>query len=149
MGDTIDEYISEFLKDIQEKLEKIRKAIQETTREASEKISYGMPTFYLNSNLVHFAAFKKHIGFYPVPSGIGNFKDELSEYKTFKGTIQFPFDEKIPYNLIKEIVKFRVMKMKIRKKLKNSLYKKYIMKNTKTKRNNNYLNKLFISSKDK
>lgn len=108
MVETINEYISEFPKDIQEKLENIRKTIQEAAPEATEKISYGMPTFYLNSNLVHFAAFKKHIGFYPTPNGIENFKDELSKYKTSKGAIQFPLDKKIPYELIKEIVRFRV-----------------------------------------
>lgn len=107
MVDTIDEYISQFPKNIQKNLEKIRTTIQEAAPEASEKISYGMPTFYLNGNLVHFAAFKKHIGFYPAPSGIENFKDKLEEYKTSKGTIQFPFDKKIPYELISEIVKFR------------------------------------------
>jgi len=107
MVETIDEYISEFPKDIQEKLENIRKTIQEAAPEATEKISYGMPTFYLNGNLVHFAAFKKHIGFYPTPCGIENFKDELLKYKTSKGAIQFPLDKKIPYELIKEIVRFR------------------------------------------
>lgn len=89
-------------------MESIRKTIHETAPEATEKISYGMPTFYLNGNLVHFAAFKKHIGFYPAPSGIENFKDKLEEYKTSKGTIQFPFDKEIPYELVSEIVKFRV-----------------------------------------
>ena len=118
MVETIDEYISEFPKDIQEKLEKIRKTIQETTPEATEKISYGIPTFYLNGNLVHFAAYEKHIGFYPAPSGIENFKDELSEYKTSKGTIQFPLDKEIPYDLIKEIVKFRVNENENKKKAK-------------------------------
>lgn len=118
MVETIDEYISEFPKDIQEKLEKIRKTIQETTPEATEKISYGIPTFYLNGNLVHFAAYEKHIGFYPAPSGIENFKDELSEYKTSKGTIQFPLDKEIPYDLIKEIVKFRVNENENNKKAK-------------------------------
>ncbi|MBZ9571128.1 DUF1801 domain-containing protein [Methanobrevibacter sp. TMH8] len=118
MVETIDEYISEFPKDIQEKLEKIRKTIQETTPEATEKISYGIPTFYLNGNLVHFAAYEKHIGFYPAPSGIENFKDELSEYKTSKGTIQFPLDKEIPYDLIKEIVKFRVNENENKKKTK-------------------------------
>ncbi|MDR2966438.1 MAG: DUF1801 domain-containing protein [Methanobacteriaceae archaeon] len=113
MVETIEEYISEFPKDIQEKLRNIRKTIQELAPEASEKISYGIPTFYLNGNLVHFAAFKNHIGFYPTSSGIKNFKDELLEYKTSKGTIQFPFDKKMPYALIKEIVKFRVNENKI------------------------------------
>lgn len=101
MVETIDKYISEFPKDIQEKLENIRKTIQEAAPEASEKISYAMPTFYLNGNLVHFAAFKKHIGFYPAPSGIKNFKDKLLEYKTSKGAIQFPFDKKNPIGTYK------------------------------------------------
>ncbi len=108
MVETIDEYISQFPEDIQITLEKIRKNIHEAVPEASEKISYGMPTFYLNGNLVHFAAFKKHIGFYPTASGIEKFKDKLKDYKTSKGTVQFPFNTEIPYDLIKEIVDFRV-----------------------------------------
>ncbi len=105
---SIDEYISGFPKETQLILEKIRKAIREEAPSATEKISYGMPTFYLNGNLVHFAAFKNHIGFFPAPSGIDKFEKELSRYKTGKGTLQFKYDKEIPFDLIGKIVKFRV-----------------------------------------
>ena len=113
--DTIDEYISIYPGNIQKILEKIRKTIKEVAPEATEKISWGIPIFYLNKNLVHFAAYKKHIGFYPNPSGIENFKDDLSKYKTSKGTVQFQYDEPIPYNLIRKIVEFRVQENKQKK----------------------------------
>lgn len=105
---SIDEYILEFPIEIQEILKKLRKVIKESAPDAEEKISYQMPTFVLHGNLVHFAAFKNHIGFYPAPSGIDAFKDELSEYKGGKGSIQFPLEKPLPYDLIREIVKFRV-----------------------------------------
>jgi uncharacterized protein YdhG (YjbR/CyaY superfamily) len=105
---SIDEYIVQFTPEIQEKLIMLRKVIKEAAPEATEKISWGMPTFVLHGNLVHFAAFKNHIGLYPSPSGIDNFKDELSEYKGAKGSIQFPFKKPMPYELIGKIVKFRV-----------------------------------------
>lgn len=105
---TIDEYIREFPKDVQGILEKLRREIKKTTPEATEAISYGIPTFKLNGNLVHFAAFKNHIGFYPTPSAIVAFKKELSRYKTSKGAIQFPIDEPMPLPLIGRMVKFRV-----------------------------------------
>jgi uncharacterized protein YdhG (YjbR/CyaY superfamily) len=105
---TIDEYIAGFPADVQEVLQKIRKTIHEAAPEATEKISYQMPTFYLKGNLVHFAAFKEHIGFYPVPTGIEKFKKELSVYKQGKGSVQFPLDQPMPYDLITKIVKFRV-----------------------------------------
>ncbi|MCL2688114.1 MAG: DUF1801 domain-containing protein [Methanobrevibacter sp.] len=108
MVETIDEYILEYPEDIQKILKKVRKTIQELVPDASEKISYGMPTFYQGENLVHFAANKKHLGFYPSSSGVKNFKEELSDYKTSKGAIQFPYDKPIPYELIKKIVKFRL-----------------------------------------
>lgn len=104
----IDEYILQFSKDLQEKLNKIRAVIKESAPNASEKISYGMPTFYLNGNLVHFAAFKQHIGFYPTPSAVDFFENELKGYKTSKGAIQFPYNIPIPYELIKKIVLFRI-----------------------------------------
>lgn len=104
----IDEYILQFPPDIQEKLRKLRKVIKEAAPDAEEKISYQMPTFALHGNLVHFAAFKNHIGFFPTPSGVEAFRDELSGYKTSKGTIQFPLDKPLPYELISRIVKFRV-----------------------------------------
>ncbi len=105
----IDDYIAGFPKDIKEILETIRTTIQEAAPNATEKISYQMPTFALNGkNLVHFAAFKNHIGFYPVPSGIEKFKKELSVYKGAKGSVQFSLDKPMPYKLISKIVKFRV-----------------------------------------
>lgn len=109
---TIDEYISQFSPEIQEILKSLRKVIRETAPEAGEKISYQMPTFTLNGNLVHFAAFKNHIGFYPAPSGIEAFKDKLAVYKTSKGAIQFPIGKPLPFDLIKEIVAFRVIENK-------------------------------------
>jgi uncharacterized protein YdhG (YjbR/CyaY superfamily) len=105
---TIDEYISRFSPDVQEILQKIRATIREAAPDATEKISYQMPTFYFNGNLVHFAAFKNHIGFYPVPSGIEAFKEELSAYPQGKGSVQFPLDRPIPYDLIKRVTQFRM-----------------------------------------
>jgi len=105
---TIDEYIATFPANVQAILQKIRATIRKAAPQAEEAISYQMPTFKLNGNLVHFAAFKNHIGFYPVPSGIEKFKKELSAYKGAKGSVQFPLDRPIPYGLISKIVKFRV-----------------------------------------
>lgn len=107
-ANNIDEYIADFPKEIQIMLQQIRETIKKAAPEAEEKISYAMPTFYLEGNLVHFAAFKNHIGFYPVPSGIEAFKDKLSAYKGAKGSVQFPLDQPMPLGLISEIVKFRV-----------------------------------------
>lgn len=106
--DSIDAYIAQFSTEIQEKLKSFRQVIREEAPEAKEKISYQMPTFELFGNLVHFAAFKNHIGFYPAPSGIEAFKDELSVYKGAKGSIQFPLDKPLPYDLIRRIVRFRM-----------------------------------------
>ena len=105
---TIDEYIAGFPPDVQAILQKIRLTIRKAAPDAKETISYQMPTFTLNGNLVHFAAFKTHIGFYPVPTGIEQFKTELAAYKQGKGSVQFPLDQPIPYGLISKIVKFRV-----------------------------------------
>lgn len=105
---SIDEYILRFTPDIQETLEMLRKVIKEAAPDAEEKISYQMPTFVLHGNLVHFAAFKNHIGLYPTPSGIDAFKEELSEFKGAKGSIRFPIDKPLPYELISKIVKCRV-----------------------------------------
>ena len=104
----IDEYIADFSPEIQERLEKIRATIRKAAPKAEEAISYMMPTFKLHGNLVHFAAFKNHIGFYPAPRAIEAFKEELSAYEGGKGTVQFPLDKPIPYALIGKIVKFRV-----------------------------------------
>jgi uncharacterized protein YdhG (YjbR/CyaY superfamily) len=104
----IDDYISGFYLRIQDRLNELRFLILAEAPEASEKISYQMPTFYLNGNLVHFAAYEKHIGFYPAPSGVAAFEKELSRYKHAKGSVQFPHDEPLPFELIRKIVKFRV-----------------------------------------
>ncbi len=106
--ETIDEYIASFPKDVQVILEKFRQAIKDAAPEAEEAISYRMPAFKQNGILVWFAAFKNHIGFYPKISSIEEFKDKLSAYQTSKGTIQFPINKPIPFDLIKEIVRFRV-----------------------------------------
>ncbi len=105
---TIDEYIAMFPKNIRDILEKLRQVIKEWAPEAEETINYGIPTFKLNGNLVHFAAFKNHIGFYPTPSAIVAFKKELSPYKQAKGSVQFPIDKPIPFDIVKKIVKFRI-----------------------------------------
>ena len=105
---TIDEYIAGFPADIQRILQEIRSVIREAAPQAIEKISYQMPTFYYQGNLVHFAAFKHHIGFYPTPQGIEAFKEELTRYKGAKGSVQFPLDQPIPYDLIRRIVRYRV-----------------------------------------
>ena len=105
---SIDEYIASFPSDVQEILEKIRTTIRNAAPGAQESISYGMPTFTLNGYLVYFAAYKNHIGFYPAPIGIEKFKNEISEYESGRGTLQFPLDKPIPYDLISEIVAFRV-----------------------------------------
>jgi uncharacterized protein YdhG (YjbR/CyaY superfamily) len=105
---TIDEYIETFPMELQEKLREIRQTIRESAPDATEAISYQMPTFKLNGNLVHFAAYEHHIGFYPIPSGMEAFKEELSHYKTGKGSAQFPLDQPLPLDLIRRIVEFRV-----------------------------------------
>jgi uncharacterized protein YdhG (YjbR/CyaY superfamily) len=106
--ETIDEYIADFPLEIQVVLEQIRATIRAAAPDATEAIKYGMPTFVQHGNLVHFAAFKNHIGFYPVPSGIEAFKTELSVYDQSKGTIRFPFGRPVPLELIARIVKFRL-----------------------------------------
>ena len=104
----IDEYISNYPKSVQAKLKKVRAVIKSVAPSAIEKMAYGIPTFFLNGNLVHFAGYEKHIGFYPTPSAIIEFKKELTSFKTTKGTIQFPLDKPIPFDLIKRITKWRV-----------------------------------------
>jgi uncharacterized protein YdhG (YjbR/CyaY superfamily) len=104
----MDKYIAGFPKDVQAILEKLRKTIQKAAPKAEETINYGIPTFTLEGNLVHFAGFKSHIGFYPTPSGIEKFKKELSKYEGAKGSVKFPLDQPIPYELIGKIVTFRV-----------------------------------------
>ncbi|MCA9875038.1 MAG: DUF1801 domain-containing protein [Anaerolineales bacterium] len=104
---TIDDYIAGFPADVQEILQKIRGIVHEVAPDAQETIKYQMPTFTLQGNLVHFAAYQNHIGFYPIPTGIEAFKEELSLYKTGKGSVQFPLDQPIPYGLIERMVRFR------------------------------------------
>lgn len=106
---TIDEYIKFFPEDVQSVLEKMRQTIRKAAPDAVEAISYQMPTFKLNGkNLVHFAAWKNHIGLYPLPSGIDAFQEELSLYKSSKGSIQFPLNKPVPFDLVEKIVIFRV-----------------------------------------
>jgi uncharacterized protein YdhG (YjbR/CyaY superfamily) len=104
---TIDEYIAQFPEDVRHILARIREVIKESAPEAEEKISYDMPAFYLNGGLVWFGAYKRHIGFYPKTSGMGAF-EELSSYKGTKGSLHFPLDQPMPYDLIRKIVKVRV-----------------------------------------
>jgi len=105
---SIDEYIAGFPPDVRAILEKIRATIRDAAPDAEETISYKMPTFRLKGNLVHFAAYKDHIGFYPTPSGTAQFQEELSPYKRGKGSIRFPLDQPVPFDLIHRIVGFRV-----------------------------------------
>lgn len=105
---SIDEYIAMFPAEVQSKLQAIRETIKKAAPQAQEAISYQMPTFKLRGNLVHFAAFRNHIGFYPTPSGISAFQKELSKYKNAKGSVQFPLNESLPLSLISKIVKFRL-----------------------------------------
>lgn len=115
---TIDEYIAQFPKDVQILLEKMRAIISKAAPKAEEGMAYGIPTFKLNRNLVHFGGYKSHIGFYPAPSGIEAFKKELAKYEGSKGTIRFPLDKPLPATLITQVVKFRVAKNleKVKKK---------------------------------
>lgn len=113
---TIDEYIAGFPPDVQTKLQKIRETIHKAAPDAQEAIKYRMPTFTLNGNLVHFAAFQRHIGFYPIPSGIEAFKEELSAYEQGKGSVQFPLNRPVPYGLISRIVRYRVKENQARRR---------------------------------
>lgn len=104
----IEEYIAACSPEVHRPLEQVRSAIRRAAPDAAEAIKYGVPTFVLGENLVHFAAFKHHIGFYPTPSGIAAFKEQLSQYKSAKGSVQFPLDQPMPLELIEQIVRFRV-----------------------------------------
>ncbi len=108
MPNVIDDYISGFSPEIQAKLCEIREIIKAAAPDATEKISWQMPTFYQNGNLVHFAAHKTHIGFYPGASGVDHFSQKLEGYNFSKGAIQFPFSSPLPKKLIRDIVAFRV-----------------------------------------
>jgi uncharacterized protein YdhG (YjbR/CyaY superfamily) len=116
---TMDAYIASFPIDVQAILEKIRQTIRKAAPGAVEAISYQIPTFKLNgNNIVHFAAWKDHIGFYATPSGNAAFKKELSKYRMAKGSIRFPLDEPVPYDLVAKIVSFRVKEAQVRRKAK-------------------------------
>jgi uncharacterized protein YdhG (YjbR/CyaY superfamily) len=112
----IDAYIADFPEDIQARLQEVRATIRKAAPAATEAIKYAIPTFVLNGNLVHFAAFQNHIGFYPTPSGIEEFDKELSVYKQGKGSVQFPLDQPMPLALIKRIVEYRVKQNTEKKK---------------------------------
>ena len=106
--DNIDDYIASFPHETQLILEQLRLTIRKAAPDAKETINYGIPTFTLKGNLVHFAAFKNHVGFYPTPSGIEAFKKELSVYEGAKGSVKFPISELLPFDLVRKIVEFRV-----------------------------------------
>lgn len=108
-AENIEEYIACYPEEIQKLLTAMRGAISKAAPEAEEALKYGLPTFVLKGNLVHFGAFKEHIGFYPAPSGIVAFKKELTSYEQSKGAIRFPLDKPLPLSLVSKIVKFRVM----------------------------------------
>lgn len=120
---SIDDYIKSFPPGIQKLLQQVRASIQKAAPGAEETIKYAMPTFMLNGNLVHFAAFKNHIGLYPTPNGIEAFKKELSVYKGAKGSVQFPLDQPMPLELIGKIVKYRVAENMAKAKKKKELKK--------------------------
>jgi uncharacterized protein YdhG (YjbR/CyaY superfamily) len=105
---TVDEYIAGQPPEVQERLRTLRQVIREAAPDATEKISYGMPTFVLHGNLIHYAAHTRHIGIYPMPTAVEAFKDELASYQNAKGSVQFPLDRPMPYDLIARIVRFRV-----------------------------------------
>jgi uncharacterized protein YdhG (YjbR/CyaY superfamily) len=110
----IDEYIARFPQDVQERLQELRGIVRTAAPEAEEAIKYQMPTFVLHENLVHFAGFQNHIGFYPTPSAIEAFSAELAAYKSAKGSVQFPLDKPVPFALIKKMVEFRVKETRAR-----------------------------------
>ena len=115
---TIDQYIAGYPKEVQKLLQQVRETIKKVVPDAEEAISYGIPTFKLNGNLVHFGGFKQHIGFYPGAGGIKAFEKELSAYKGAKGSVQFPIDQPMPLEIITAITKFRVAQNPA-KKVKN------------------------------
>ncbi len=115
---TIDEYIVAFPPDIQNLLQTMRRTVRAAAPDAAEKISYGMPTFYLHGNLVYFAAAKSHIGFYPMPSAIESFQVALAKFASSKGAVQFPLDQPLPLTLVTKMVKFRVKENLARAKAK-------------------------------
>jgi uncharacterized protein YdhG (YjbR/CyaY superfamily) len=127
----VDRYIAQFPEETRAQLETIRTLIRKAAPEAEEVISYGMPTYKLKKNLVHFAGYKEHIGFYPTPQPIVEFHKELAKYKTSKGAVQFPIEEKIPSALVNKIVKYRVKQETAGKK---AAVKKTVSTKTATKK---------------
>lgn len=113
---TIDAYIAGYPADVQERLQAIRQTVKNAAPDAEEAISYGVPAFKLNGTLVQFGAAKKHIGFYPTPAAVEAFQDQLAPYQSAKGSVQFPFDQPLPLDLIAEMVKFRVEQQMLKKK---------------------------------
>src|SRR5690606_11302619 len=126
MPNAIDAYISKFPKDVQKGLKQIRAVIKKAAPLAVEKMTYGMPTYYLHKNLVHFAAAKSHYEFYPAPSGITAFKRDLAKYKTSKGAVQIPFDGPLPLTLIQKITRYRVKENMAQALTKRTVTKKTI-----------------------
>ena len=118
---TIDEYVNAAAKEVQPVLQELRRVIHEAAPSAQEVISYNMPAFRQNGILVYFAAFKNHIGFFPTASGVSAFMKALTAYKTAKGTVRFPLDKPIPYDLVVSIVKFRVQENLNKKRNKSGL----------------------------
>lgn len=117
---TIDEYISQYPTEIQTLMNMLRATIRAAAPSATEKISWGMATFVLHGNLVHFAGEKKHLGFHPAPTAIEKFKAELAEYHTSKGTVQFPYNKPLPLELIEKMVQFRVAEQESQAAAKNA-----------------------------
>ena len=115
----VDDYIKNFPPEIQKQLKQMRSIVNEAAPDATEKISYAMPTLFMNGNLVHYAAYKNHIGFYPTPSGIRAFMEEISKFKNSKGAVQFPVNRPLPAGLIKKIVKFKVKENRSRPEKKS------------------------------
>ena len=114
----VDDFIAKYPTDVQKILRKIRAIIRELAPDAHEKLGYGIPTFTLNGNLVHYSALTNHIGFYPTPSGIEKFRKQLSKYEGAKGSVQFPLDQPIPYDLIRKITEFRVKEQRAKSRKK-------------------------------
>ena len=122
--ETVEQYIASFPAEVRELLEKVRASIREILPNAKEEIKYDIPTFVENGNVVHFGGYQNHIGFYPAPVGLSVFKEELAGYVTGKGSVQFPLNKPIPYDLIKKITLFRKMEMEEKarqKKTKNKI----------------------------
>jgi len=118
MAKNVDEYVDRCPGEVQRLLTRMRLTIRKAAPEAKEKISYGIPTLALNGNLVHFAVFKNHIGFYPTPSAIAAFSKQLSSYQHSKGAVQFPLDEPLPLALVSRMVRFRVKEQLSKRKKK-------------------------------